>query len=136
MDNIKQEEIKWLIIKAPLSKEDRDFLAKLLDASGESASFYEKFNELLIKELKRKEIVYADVIGKFNNGEEIINRRYLEKKCQLEKELSLKLSNVNPLQIKEGNAILDYYYQKVDNMQEEYKNSCNELTTQLVVSLI
>lgn len=136
MDNIKQEEIKGLIIKAPLSKEDKDFLAKLLDVGGESAFFYEKFNELLIKELKRKEIVYADVIGKFNNEEEIINRKYSEKKCQLEKELSLKLSAVNPLQIKEGNTILDYYYQQIDNIQEEYKNSTMNLATQLTISLI
>lgn len=136
MDNIKQKEMEKLIIEAPLGKQDKDFLIKLFNDNGESVDFYEKFNELLIKELKRKEIAYADVIRKFDNEEEIINKKYWGRKDQIEKELSSKLRVIDPFQIEEGNVILDHYYQQIDVIREDYKNSVMKLATQLTISLI
>jgi hypothetical protein len=136
MCNITKEEMQKLIGKAPLEKQDKDFLTKLFNDCGETTDFYEKFNELLIKELKNKELVYAGVIGKFDNEEKNIKNSYLEKKDQAEKELSLKLNDIKSFQLKEGNIIMDHYYQQLDGIKEDYENGIKKLATQLLMSLL
>lgn len=136
MDNVSQEKMEKLIMEAPLEKQDKDFLMELFHDKGEAAGFYEKFNELLIKGLKKRELACTDVMVKFDSEEKAIHNRYLKKKDQLEKELAVKLNDTDIFQIQERNKIMDDYYQQLDGISKDYENEIKKLGTQLLVSLL
>lgn len=125
-----------LINNSFLSEQNRKRLLDILTEGGESPSFYQEFNQLLINEVNKRKGKFEKVITNFHQQLDKLEKDSEQKRQELDKQLEKDLQSIDISDIKAKTEIFDDYYKKIASFQQKQIEATNNFIASATASAI
>ncbi|MCX6745584.1 MAG: hypothetical protein NTX00_01035 [Candidatus Parcubacteria bacterium] len=122
-----------LIKTSFLSKSAKEQLIDFFNNYGATDAFYQKFDVLLMDELKTRNENFTSIINSYDKEAEDLEKKFLIAKESLDARIKDSLSAVDKLNINEKNKIWDAYYSDIANLENDFDSQLKNIIAKEMV---
>ena len=115
------DELLTLIDGSILSDADKKTLNDLLNAENDSDDFYQKFNELIIAEVRRRGDKYAGLIQTYESDMDALDEEMDTKRLNQEQLLDEALEKLDADDLDRRTSLFDGYYSALAEIDAEHE---------------
>jgi hypothetical protein len=130
------DELLTLIDGSILSDADKKTLNDLLNAENDSDDFYQKFNELIIAEVRRRGAKYADLIEQYEADLFALDEEMDTKRLNQEQLLDEALEKLDADDLERRTSLFDGYYSALAEIDAEHEGRLQAAISGLLQKLM
>jgi hypothetical protein len=129
-------ELKKIVETSFLPTADKKEVLDLLASGGETPEFYQRFDDLLVAELKKRDAVWQDVSARMDAEMKTLDVEVEQKEKQLMDQLQKDLKGISPLDMQKKTEIFEKYYKSLDLIDKDHLDRLQKLTAKFTLEVM